>query len=59
MFLQGIILPMTKSDQQHITHNKKFVPYGTHSCLRRDFGSRQIFASQKLFLSAARYIHKF
>jgi len=30
MFLQGIILPMTKSDQQHITQHKRFVPYGTH-----------------------------
>jgi hypothetical protein len=24
------ILPMTKSDQQRITHHKRFVPKGTH-----------------------------
>jgi len=30
MFLNAMILPITKRDQQCITEHKRFVPYGSH-----------------------------
>lgn len=30
MFLQGIILPMIRGDQQRISQSKRFVLHGTH-----------------------------